>query len=187
MAVQLVWRLFGVFFNIGFFTIGGGYAMLPLLEREIVDRRQWLERQEMVDLIATAQSAPGVLAVNLAVLVGYRLDSLKGALASALGAVLPSFFIILLISQFFARFYTNSLAQGFFRGARPAVVALLAFSAFSLARVSFKGFRAWGIGLAAFALLVTLNLHPVLVIVGGAVAGWTLFRRKEDRNRDVAS
>lgn len=149
--------------------------MLPLLEREIVDRRQWLERPEMVDLIATAQSAPGVLIVNLAVMVGYRLDGLKGALTSALGAVLPSFLVILLISPFFERFYANSLVQSFFKGARPAVVALLSLSAFSLARGSFHGFRAWGLGLAALALLVTLNLHPILVIVGGAVAGYVIF------------
>lgn len=182
----MIWRLFGVFFNIGLFTIGGGYAMLPLVEREIVERRQWLERQEMVDLVATAQSVPGVLAVNLAILIGHRLGGLKGALAAAMGAILPSFLIILLISPFFARFYTNPLVQGFFKGARPAVVGLLFFSAFSLARGSFKGFRAWGIGLAALTLLVTLNLHPVLVIVGGGMAGCVLYRREEVHRRDAA-
>ena len=88
---------FITFFKIGIFTLGGGYAMIPLIEEEVVNRKQWVRKEEMLDLIAIAQSCPGVFAINIAIFIGYKLNKLRGALATTLGTALPSFLIILLI------------------------------------------------------------------------------------------
>ena len=126
--------IFGTFFKIGFFTFGGGYAMIPLIEQEVIDRRGWVERREFLDLLTLAQSVPGPIAVNTAVFVGYRIRGLRGALAALTGTILPSFTIILLIALFFADIRQNPVVDAAFKGMRPAVVALIIGPVISLAR-----------------------------------------------------
>ena len=105
---------FKIFFKIGAFTIGGGYAMVPLIENEIVDKRGWLAREDFVDLLAISQSAPGILAVNISIFIGYRLKGVPGSIVTALGTVLPSFLIILAIALFFNNFnFTDFLGTDF--------------------------------------------------------------------------
>ena len=118
--------LFSAFFRIGAFTIGGGYAMIPLIQREIVDNQHWLDEEEFLNMIALAQAAPGVIAVNSAIFIGYRIDGWRGLLASVLGAVLPSFVIILLIAMVFRGIAHYSPVEAVMKGMRPAVVGLLA-------------------------------------------------------------
>ena len=105
---------FGIFFKIGAFTIGGGYAMVPLIENEIVTKRNWISKDDFVDLLAISQSAPGILAVNISIFIGYKLRGIRGSLVTALGTVLPSFIIILAIAMFFHNFKDNpTYLQGY--------------------------------------------------------------------------
>lgn len=157
--------------------------MIPLVQREIVEHHRLIAAEEVVDLIATAQSAPGVLVVNLAVLVGHRLAGTGGVMAAALGAILPSFLIILARVIFFMPFYNYPAVQAFFRGARPAVVALLVYSAYTLGRTGIRGRKGVAIGIVALALLVVFGVHPILIIIGAGLAGWLLFRTRQEAGR----
>ena len=127
---------FLIFLKIGLFTIGGGYAMVPLIQDEIVDKRKWIDKEDFIDLLALTQSVPGIFAVNIAIFIGYKLRKFRGALAMALGTILPSFFIILAIALFFQQFKQYPIVENIFKGIRPAVVALIAAPTFSM-----DGFR----------------------------------------------
>lgn len=118
--------LFSTFFRIGAFTIGGGYAMIPLIQREIVDSKHWLDEEEFLNMIALAQAAPGVIAVNSAIFIGYCVGGVRGLIASVLGAVIPSFVIILLIAMVFRDIAKYPAVEAVMKGMRPAVVGLLA-------------------------------------------------------------
>lgn len=122
----MILQLFWTYIKIGTFTIGGGYAMLPLIEQEVVDKHHWLDGEEYANMIALAQAAPGLIAVNSAIFIGHRLAGWKGVLACVLGAVLPSIIIILLIAMFFRDIKDNPTIEAIFKGVRPAVVALIA-------------------------------------------------------------
>jgi len=178
--MKLLWQLFSVFFNIGAFTIGGGYAMVPLIQRDVVQKNQWVKEEEFLDYLALAQSAPGVLAVNMAVAVGYRLKGVAGVIAASLGAVLPSFIIILIIASFWVDFAKKPYVEPFMRGARVAVIALLANAAISTGRTAVKSFKNWR-GLLILVVVVIavafLGIHPILGIILGGFAGYFFFSR----------
>ena len=170
----MLFTIFASFFKIGAFTFGGGYAMIPLIEREVIDRRAWVARQEFLDLLTLAQSVPGPISLNTAVFVGYRMRGLRGAAAALAGTVLPSFVIILLIALFFADVRQNPVVNAAFKGMRPAVVALIIGPVVSLAR----GMR-WPMYavIAAAALAIWgLGWSPIYVLAGAAAAGiaWEL-------------
>ena len=110
---------FLIFLKIGLFTIGGGYAMVPLIQDEIVDKRKWIDKEDFIDLLALTQSVPGIFAVNIAIFIGYKLRKFRGALAMALGTILPSFFIILAIALFFQQFKQYPIVENIFKGIRP--------------------------------------------------------------------
>ena len=116
---------FSIFFKIGAFTIGGGYAMVPLIENEIVTKRNWIAKEDFIDLLAISQSAPGILAVNISIFIGYRLRGIRGSIITALGTILPSFLIILAIALFFHNFKDNTIVERIFKGIRPAVVEIV--------------------------------------------------------------
>ena len=118
----MYWTLFLTFVKIGTFTIGGGYAMLPLIQREVVDKG-WLSKEDFIDLFSVAQSLPGIFAVNISIFVGYKLKKVPGGIVCALGSILPSFFIILAIALFFTHVQDNIWVEKAFKGLRPAVVA----------------------------------------------------------------
>ena len=119
--------LFWSFLKIGAFTFGGGYAMIPLIQREVIQNRGWIKEQEFIDLLTIAQSAPGPISLNTAVFVGYRMRGYVGAIAAILGVILPSFLIILTIVIFFQEFRHNAIVDAAFKGMRPAVVALILY------------------------------------------------------------
>ena len=123
---MMFWKLFWTYIKIGTFTIGGGYAMLPLIEREVVDKHHWIDGQEFLDMIALAQAAPGLIAVNSAIFIGWKIYGWRGIVATVLGAVLPSFLIILLIAMVFRDIREYPMVEAIFKGVRPAVVALIA-------------------------------------------------------------
>ncbi len=126
--------LFSTFLKIGIFTFGGGFAMIPLIERKIIEKRQWLPHKEFLDLLTVAQSAPGPLALNTAVFIGYKSRGYKGAFAALTGVVLPSFTILLIIAIYFSHIRDNKIVDAAFKGMRPAVIALIMAPIISLVR-----------------------------------------------------
>ncbi|MEG1623075.1 MAG: chromate transporter [Alistipes sp.] len=174
-----LFALFWSFFKIGLFTFGGGYAMLPLIQKEMIDRRKWIDAQQFVDLLTLAQSSPGPIAVNTSVFIGYKMRGLRGALAAILGVVLPSFCIILLIALFFANIRHNKIVEAAFLGMRPAVVALILVPILTMS----KGLRLPMLGvIVVTALLVWgIELSPVYPLIIGALGGilWTYHLSKK--------
>ena len=164
-------ELFTTFFKIGTFTIGGGYAMIPLIQREVVERRRWLTDTEMLDVIALSQTMPGILAANIAALVGQRLRGTRGALTAVLGNILMPIVFILLIALFFRQFKDNPTVEAIFMGIRPAVVALIAAPVFTLARKAGVTLRTVWIPLLAALLISLFGISPVLVILAAILLG----------------
>ena len=166
-----LFKLFTTFFRIGLFTFGGGYAMIPFIERDIVERNGWIKREEFLDFLAVSQSAPGVFAVNMATFVGYRLRGSKGAFFSALGNILPSVLIILLIALFFNSFRENEVVNNIFKGLRPAVVALIAVPVFSVAKSAKITWATVWIPILSALLIVLFGVSPIYIILLAVVAG----------------
>ena len=161
-----------IFAKIGLFTIGGGYAMVPLIEREFVDNKKWISREDFIDLLAVAQTVPGILAINMAIFVGYRLKGLRGAIATAFGTAFPSFAIILLIALFFTNFQDNPTVIKVFKGIRPAVVALIAAPCFQMARSAKLIWRNAIIPVIAALLIWLMAVSPIYVIIAGGAGGY---------------
>ncbi len=174
-------ELFGIFSKIGAFTIGGGYAMVPLIENELVTKRAWLSREDFLDLLAVAQSAPGVLAVNFAIFIGYKLRGIRGSIVTTLGSVLPSFVTVLLIALFFHRFKDNDTVERIFKGIRPAVVALIASPVFTLARSARINLRTIWIPVASALLIWLLGFSPIWIIIAAGTGGF-LWGKYSTRN-----
>lgn len=180
-----LWPLFATFFKIGAFTFGGGWAMISIIKREIVEKRHWIDEAEFLDLLAVAQSLPGILAVNIAVAVGDKLRGNRGSLTAAMGTILPSFLIILTIAIFLTPelITNNPTVASIFKGIRPAVVALIVAPVITSAKSAGIGLKTAWIP-AAVALLIWSRLpvvsNPILYIVLGGAAGWWHMR---NRNR----
>jgi chromate transporter len=175
---NLYWESFSTFFRIGLFTLGGGYAMIPLIEEEVVNKKQWVSKEEMLDLIAIAQSCPGVFAINIAIFIGYKLRKLRGAIATTIGTALPSFLIILAIAVFFSQFKDNRYVAAIFRGIRPAVVALIAVPTFRLGqRAQLNRYTIWIPVVCALAIWA-LGVSPIYIIIVAALAGYLYGRLK---------
>jgi len=162
-------EIFLIFLKIGAFTIGGGYAMLPLIQVEVVDKKEWLSTDEFMDMLAVIQSAPGLISINSAIFIGYKIGGLREAIAGSLGAVIPSFSIILVIANFFSDFREYSFVEGIFMGIRPAVLALIVAAVYKLAKsisLSKKGIIIYLISLAS---IVLLGIHPIYLILVTAI------------------
>lgn len=163
---------FLTFFRIGLFTIGGGYAMIPLIEQEVVERHKWIAREEFLDMMALSQAMPGVFAINFSICIGNRLRGLRGSVAFASGVVLPSLLIILLLAMFFRTFAGNAVIEAVFKGIRPAVVALIAVPCVKLgkaAKITLAG--AW-LPIMVTVLIAIVGVSPVYVIVLVAVGAY---------------
>lgn len=163
--------LFAVFFRISAVSVGGGLAMLPLIGREFVEKRNWMTDEEMVDVVAVMQSMPGIIAINMGVLVGYRTAGVAGALSAALGVVIPPFIVIVGIAAFISFFKDNRQLANIFLGIRAAVCALILVSAVKLGRQILKGRAAAVMAAAAFAGLVFFELNAIWMIIAGALIG----------------
>ena len=169
---NIYWESFKTFFKIGIFTLGGGYAMIPIIEEEVVNRHRWVDKEEMLDLIAIAQSCPGVFAINISIFVGYKLKKVRGAIATALGTALPSFLIILAIAMFFHQFEDNRYIAAMFRGIRPAVVALIAVPTFNLGKsAQLNRFTVW-IPVVSALLIWLLGVSPIWIIIAAGLGGY---------------
>lgn len=177
--------MFTTFFKIGAFTLGGGYAMIPIVQEEVVTHRKWIGEEEFLDLIALAQSAPGIIAVNTAVFVGYKIDGWKGLFSAVLGAILPSFCIILLIATCFTHFREYPQVEAVFKGIRPAVVALIAAPLYKMAKAAKISWKTAIIPVAAALLIWLGGLSPILIIavaiLGGLAFVWLKDREEVRR------
>lgn len=169
---NIYWTAFKTFFKIGAFTLGGGYAMIPIIEAEVVDKYKWVDKEQFIDLIAVSQSCPGVFAINVSTFIGYKLKGTKGAICTTLGTALPSFLIILAIAMFFSQFEDNKIVAAMFRGIRPAVVALIAAPTFNLAKSAHISLTNCWIPIAAALLIWALKVNPVVIIIAAGVGGY---------------
>ena len=164
--MKLLWELYSSFFMIGAMTFGGGYAMLPMLEREIVSKHQWSTQEEILDYFAIGQCTPGIIAVNTATFVGYKTKGVAGGIAATLGVVSPSVVIITLIAMVLKNFMHILWVQHAFAGIRVAVCALIVASVIKLCKSNIK--KSWHIALAliAFAVVAFFSISPVWVVIG---------------------
>lgn len=183
-------QLFFSFLRIGAFTFGGGWAMISLIEREVVDNKKWIPREEFLDLLAVAQSLPGILAVNISVAVGDRLRGMKGSVAAALGTIMPCFLIILTIAVFLTPdlIQNNHVVASIFRGIRPAVVALIVAPVITSAKSAKIGWKTVWIPVVVALLIWSkwpLVSNPILWIVLGGLGGYLWLRRQERRLTDA--
>lgn len=168
-------QLYIAFLKIGLFSIGGGYVMLPLIQREIIDAHAWLTLTEFVDILAIAEMTPGPVAINSATFIGYRIGGVLGSVFATAGVVTPSVILMILAATLLDRFYENRWVQAAFFGLRPAVIALIAGAAIFVARAAFVDIPSLLFGVAAFAILVFTRLHPILVLGLSALAGILIF------------
>lgn len=177
----MISQLFIVFFKIGLFTFGGGYAMIPLIKEEVISHN-WATLSEIIDFIGISESTPGPFAINIATFIGFDHNGLIGATAATLGVVLPSFIIILLISKFFFDFQDNKYVKSILAGLRPAVVGTIAASAFTIFASVFitKGTLTNYTGLFILAVILLLKLkfkdmHPIVLISISGFLGYLFY------------
>ena len=164
--------LYKTFLKIGMFTIGGGYAMIPLIEAEVADRHKWIDKKELLDLIAVAQSCPGVFAINMSIFIGNKLRGTKGALFATLGTATPSLLCILLIAMFFQQFQNVSWVAAAFAGIRPAVVALMAIPTFNMMKQAKISLLNCWIPLGSALLIWGVGVNPVYIILAAGIGGY---------------
>lgn len=190
---MIYWELFYTFFKIGLFTFGGGYAMLPLIQNEVI-AHNWIPMEDFINFIAVSESTPGPFAINMATYVGTQMGAVEGGLGtyfggllggvcSTLGVVMPSFIVILIVAKLFEQFKKNKLVKGAMSGLKPAAVGLIASAVVSMALIVFipNGFTTaiftsvkFYVSLALFAVMSVLafkKVHPILIIVISAVVG----------------
>ena len=164
--------LFKTFMKIGIVTFGGGYAMISIIEAEVVDKHHWMTKEEFVDAIAITQTCPGALAINMSSFLGYKLAKIPGAIICTLGTSLPSFLIILVIAMFFHQFQDNKIVAALFAGIRPAVVALIVVPTFQLAKnAKITIINCWIPLLSALAIWL-VGVNPIWVVIAAAIGGY---------------
>lgn len=176
--------LFITFMKIGGFTLGGGAAMIPLMEQQVVTRHQWLSHSEFMDIMAVSQATPGVFAVNMASHIGYKVGGIRSGIIASLGVVFPSLIIILLIAIIFSRFRDNRWVEAAFMGIRPAVVALLAVPVFKMAKTARVTWSNVWIPIVSTALIV-YGVTPALIILVAGIAGFFYGIIKKDKEQEM--
>lgn len=170
--------LFLCFSKVGAFTLGGGYAMVPILEKEVVDKHGWIDREEFLNILAVSQALPGLFAMNMASHIGHKLRGVWGGVVSGLGVAVPSIVAILLIAIFFQAFKDNIYVEKFFRGVRPAVVALIAAPCFSMAKSAHINLYNLWIPIVACLLIAAFDVSPIWIILAAGIGGFVYGRIK---------
>ena len=176
--MKLLWTLFITFARIGGFTFGGGYAMLPMLQKELVEKHKWTTEEDLMDFYAIAQCTPGVIAVNTATLVGYRIKGVLGSIAATLGVVFPSFVIIAIIAAVLNNFAEFSVVKNAFIGIRACVCALILDSVLKLGKKAIKDLPTVIIAVVVFLIMCFFNLSPIILVVLAGLVGLLLHGRK---------
>lgn len=174
--MKILIRLLLSFIKIGAFSFGGGYAVLAVIQKEIVSVNHWLTNKDFVDVVAISQVTPGPIAINSATYVGYIIKGILGSTLATLGVVLPSFIIILIVAKYFTRFYDKPVIKWMFKGIRPASIGLIAAAAVSIAKGSFIDIYSWFIFLMAF-ILTYKDFDPILLIIISGILGFLFYYR----------
>ncbi|MGL5681554.1 MAG: chromate transporter [Marinifilaceae bacterium] len=179
-----MWQLFWSFFKIGAFTFGGGYAMIPLIQNEVVGKKGWITEAEFIDLLAIAQSFPGPLALNTAILIGNRTRKIWGGVVATAAIALPSFVIILLIAMVFSQYQHNPYVEKIFMGLRPAVVGLIAAPLYRMGKGAGVTWKYVWIPVAVAVVIWQLGVSPIYIVLAAVLAGILIrggiFRKKAD-------
>jgi len=170
----IYWQLYSTFLRIGAFSFGGGYAMIPLFQKEIVTLHHWVSMPEMLDMIAISQMTPGPLAINMATFAGYRTGGFWGSAAATAGIITPSAVIIIFLAALFLKYQHSPAVQGVMAGIRPAAVALIVVATISVAESALAGPIHYLVLSLAFYLLYRYNPHPILMILGAGIFGLIL-------------
>lgn len=169
--MKKLFELFIVFFKIGTFTVGGGYSMIPLIENEVVDKRKWISKDEFVDAVALGNSAPGPIAVDISVFVGYKVAGIPGSIAAVLGAILTAFVLIILVAVYLSGFKDNAIVERVFKGIRPAVVALIAVPVIRMGKNAKINKKTIFIPILTVIVVVFLKINPIYTIIVSAIGG----------------
>jgi chromate transporter len=182
----LVFQIFWTFFKISPVTFGGGFAMVPLIIKEIVEKRKWLKNQDVTDVIALSQTVPGAVAVNSATFIGHRIGGIRGAVAAIIGVSLPTFFIIISFGVFYFHIQDNQKLTAAFTSIRVSIVAIIVFAAMKIAKTAIFDKTTFFIMTAGVPLL--FFIHPIIVILLGAITGITVtsIKRKLDHCIEVS-
>lgn len=168
-------QLFAAFFKIGLFSFGGGYAMLSMMQQEVVGINNWVTVSEFVDMVAISQVTPGPIAINMSTYVGYKLAGVAGSAFATLGCVAPSIIIMLIITRFFFKFQNNKYVENAFLGLRPATVGLVAAAAILVAKGAFIDFKSLIIFGVAFLLSYKYKTDPIIMTIGSGIVGLLLY------------
>ena len=189
MKKTSLWQLFATFFKTGLFTFGGGYAMIAILQEELVDKKKWITNQDMLDMIVIAESTPGVIAVNTATSVGYKTRGVLGAIVATLGVILPSFLIISVLSYLIEAFQSNVWYQSAFKGIQ-ACVTVLVVNAFTkmFKQIEHDAYNYIAF-VVAFAIAAFTNFSVIYLILIGGVCGFivTLLKDKKAKQKLVVA
>ncbi|NLC67442.1 MAG: chromate transporter [Clostridiaceae bacterium] len=175
VSARFLFELFITFFKIGSFTLGGGYAMLPLIEREVVHNKGWIDANEIVDYLAVCQSIPGAIAINTATFIGKKTAGKKGAIFASLGVILPSFLVITITAAFFSSIKDYPLVKAAFLGMHASSAALIAMAAIRIARSCIRDSFGLAIAIIAIIAVVFLKIHAIFTIIAGAAAGLVVY------------
>ena len=181
--MKKLWELFSVFFRIGAFTFGGGYAMIPLIQREVVENKKWVSDDDILDIVAIAESTPGPIAINAATFIGYKTCGTIGSAFATLGVVLPSLVIISIIAYLLTEFSVITLVKYAFFGIRAGVLALVTKSLWTMFKKAPKGYVAYAISLFAFVLVALFHINALIVIILTALIGLCVSEIKLRRNK----
>ena len=169
--VKLILDIFLTFFKLGSVSFGGGYSMIPLIEREVVEEKKWVDKEKIVDILAVSQSLPGAVALNVSAFVGYAVGGVPGALIAWIGNAAPSVIIILTLSVLFSKISSYPVVVAAFKGIYPAIVGMIAYAAYKIGKTSITGVVSVIITLASFAAIMFLKADPIAVIISAAAAG----------------
>lgn len=182
--LKLQWTIFLTFLKIGPVTFGGGYAMLSLIELEVVKKHKWIQEEEVVDIFGIAQSVPGAVAINSAIFVGSRIAGLAGALAALLGIMLPTLIIIFIVSISFYFFRDNQIVKAAFNGIGAAVIALIVHASYKVGKTAVIDFLTLVIAVLSLILLCLFTLNPIFIIIGGFSVGVLIFKIKASKGEE---
>ncbi|MFC0274835.1 chromate transporter [Metabacillus herbersteinensis] len=169
MKGKKLFQIFWTFFKISPVTFGGGFAMIPLIEKEVVDKRQWLNSEDVTDVFALSQSVPGAVAINSATFIGHRIGGIKGAIAAMIGVSLPTFLIVLTLGILYFSIQDNPKIEAAFISIRASIVAIIAYAAIKIAKTAIVDKSTFGIMVVGIPIL--FFIHPVIAILAGALTG----------------
>lgn len=181
---SMYWNLFVCFFELGLFTIGGGMAMVAVMQEEVSEKRKWMTKEEVLDCLAVCQSLPGVIAINMATYVGYYKKGLKGALVATLGVLLPSFVIIILVVSILGRIDENPYVQGALEGVKAAATGLIAYAAYKMGKQTLTGVFQWVVAIVSLVLIAILGINALWVILGGILVGEIYYTIGQTKGRE---